>query len=155
MDIPPGIRYLFKQLPHLVFPPLLVIAVSFLSQAYREIGLQWDILVILCLLSLPTSLALRTTYSSIKNHRESSALHATLPPHVGDWTPGSLITLWKSIRNFDKEYLRRFSLEFEVFGTCCFMISQWKVCGIPSKIGVTQSKYGFSLNLVYVPAQCQ
>uniref|UniRef100_A0A8H7XXV3 Cytochrome P450 n=1 Tax=Psilocybe cubensis TaxID=181762 RepID=A0A8H7XXV3_PSICU len=108
-SIPPGVHYLIQRAHKLTAPPLLTYFAFryYLAPTY---GVQYPALhsawTLACALigSLPSTLALAVLWSEVRIRVDAARKGAIMPPRLGDWSPGNIMTVIKNIREFEKKY---------------------------------------------------
>lgn len=99
-NLPPGIRYLIERSPRLVSPPALVYLAT---RAYGvQLATRW--LVLAMLASLPLTLMLAVAWDEVYIRWDAARRGVVLPPRMGDWTPGSILSLVKNVRGVETFY---------------------------------------------------
>ncbi|TFK35037.1 cytochrome P450 monooxygenase pc-3 [Crucibulum laeve] len=104
MSLPPGLLYLFHNLPSVLLPPSLVFISHKIGQSHLDIVLPIWAVVVAAFLSLPFALFFKVSYANFKNARDAEAHGAVLPPQVYDPIPGSVSLLMMALENFKTGY---------------------------------------------------
>ncbi|KAJ3827534.1 cytochrome P450 [Lentinula raphanica] len=110
-DVPPGIAFLVKRLPHLLLPPVTVFAGL---SAYRSLVATnaqsdsgWRI-ILLYILSYPLALSAQVAYEAVVKRVFAARMNAVLlpePPFMEDPTPGGLLFLYGIIKESQDGYI--------------------------------------------------
>lgn len=116
-DIPPGITYIVRKLPQIVFPPAATALILYLYHNPQLYGLTspdappqlstW-VTTFIYILSFPTVLAISIMYSSIVNRITAARMGAVMlpaPPFMDDPTPGGLYSLYRAIQGVKSGYI--------------------------------------------------
>jgi hypothetical protein len=114
-SIPPGILFLVKRLPQLLYPPGTTFILLYL---YRNLvdspGIALPLpqpptwlIVTMYILSFPTALILSNVHTAVSNRIAAARMGAVMlptPPFMDDPTPGGLLSLWRGIKSFKNGY---------------------------------------------------
>ncbi|RXW15330.1 hypothetical protein EST38_g10518 [Candolleomyces aberdarensis] len=104
VSIPPGILYLFQNLPSLIIPPATVAGLSQIIRNHTNLYISTWILAFACILSLPATFAMKVLYKDWKDEKDAAAHNAFLPPRVPDSTPAGLGLLRSALDSFKNGY---------------------------------------------------
>ena len=89
-SLPPGPRYLFRQLPAVAIPPATVYALSFLSREYLTYNAPLWLLGIAYALSWPIAFTVLVQWNIFTNLRRARSWGAVMPPRGQTQAPGEL-----------------------------------------------------------------
>ncbi|RDX44127.1 cytochrome P450 monooxygenase pc-3 [Lentinus brumalis] len=101
ISLPPGPRYVIKQLPNLIVPPLTVYLLSRISREHFGVALPSWLVVVAYALSWPFALVALVHWNDFVNARRARALGAVIPREVDHKYPGS-VDLLKAMFVLDK-----------------------------------------------------
>ncbi|KAI0693627.1 cytochrome P450 [Cerioporus squamosus] len=105
LSLPPGPRYVTRQLPNLILPPLAVYVLSRLSREHLGLALPPWLLVLAYALSWPAALVAHVQWKDFANARRAQALGAVIPREVDHKYPGSVDLLKDMFVNDKTNYL--------------------------------------------------
>ncbi|KAI0629955.1 cytochrome P450 [Trametes polyzona] len=101
MSLPPGPRYLFRQLPNVVIPPAAVYALTYVAREHFHLYPPTWLLVLAYTFSWPIAFTVFVQAHDFANRRRARALGAALPREVAHKYPGS-IDILQTIFAMDK-----------------------------------------------------
>ncbi|KAJ2930675.1 hypothetical protein H1R20_g6407, partial [Candolleomyces eurysporus] len=104
VSVPPGILYLFQNLPSLIIPPAIVAGLGQIIRNHTNLYISTWILVFACVLSLPATFAMKVLYKDWKDENDAAAHNAFLPPRVPDSLPAGLGLLRSALDSFKNGY---------------------------------------------------
>jgi hypothetical protein len=130
IDIPPGILYLLHYSSQLLFPPIVIYFLNYVSssdilETYFFNGqtsiisnLSFDLLpfktsshlVIAMIVSVPLTMAANILWDEVKIRIEARRLGAVLPPRNSDWWPAGIGSLLQQTKEMKTGYLGEYYL---------------------------------------------
>ena len=108
LSLPPGPRYLLRQLPSILVPPAVTYLLLQLLSTQLSLRLPSYLLVLAYTLSWPIAFTLLVQWRAWKNRRDAAARGAVIPPEVEHKLPGSVDLLVRMFRNDKTMYLGEF-----------------------------------------------
>jgi hypothetical protein len=113
IEIPPGILYLLHHSPRLLFPPLVVCILNYVSSSgilptYTFALFPFKTashLVTAMIASIPLALCANIWWDEVKIRVEARRLGAVLPPRIKDWWPGGIGLVLRQTKAMKTGYL--------------------------------------------------
>lgn len=109
MEVPPGPKYLFLNLPALSAPPFIVLLLQVILARAFDITFPTNYIVSAYFLSFPLALFVSVQLRDFRISREAAEHGAALPPLYkyirGDWTPGNIWSLNRMARINRNRYI--------------------------------------------------
>ena len=102
VELPPGQRYLIRQLPYLVAPPAVVYVVA---QDVFGNQLPLSLLLLAYVFSWPIAFALSIQWTDVTNKIRARRRGAVIPPTIEHKYPGGLDVIQGSFRSDRSKYL--------------------------------------------------
>ncbi len=93
LSLPPGPRYLFRQLPSVATPPAVVYLLSYLSREHLRYSPPLSLLIIAYAISCPIAFTLLVQWRLYANARRARSWGALIPPDIDHNWPGGLDVL--------------------------------------------------------------
>lgn len=138
-SLPPGPRYVIKQLPNLIVPPFVVYVLSRISREHLNIALPTWLLVLAYVFSWPLALVALIQWNDFSNARRARSWGAVIPREVDHKYPGSVDLLQQMFVLDKTRYLCGYSASFNYF--TAFVPLEWhplhasrdvRLCSFPS-----------------------
>ncbi|KAH9483172.1 Cytochrome P450 monooxygenase 75 [Psilocybe cubensis] len=106
MELPPGIIFLTQRAPKITLPPLLTYLAARVLGSDSLYGYQpsWWALGVAMLASLPLAFTAAIVWDEVYIRLDAARKGAVLPPRIGDWTPGNILTLIRQVKSFERGY---------------------------------------------------
>ncbi|KAG2004913.1 cytochrome P450 monooxygenase pc-3 [Coprinopsis cinerea AmutBmut pab1-1] len=101
MGAPPGISYLLRKVPPLLFPGLLAYATTHYVKRFTGISLPGWAVFLCVVLAKPLQFLVSTRYRRYLNEKEAQKLGAKMAPHVQE---SGLAIVSKLLEMFDRGY---------------------------------------------------
>lgn len=102
MFAPPGIVFIVRVLPQLIFYPAVVYAAILIARDYRQVLLPTWATIILCALAQPTFLYTKSYYNRRRVVAYAKSRGAVLPPSVQG---GGITILRRLVNSFASDYV--------------------------------------------------
>ena len=99
-NIPPGIPFLVKTLPQLLFPPAVAFLLLHFSRAAGYELSTW-MATMLYIFSFPVVFTISITYGAIDNRLAAARMGAVMipePPFMEDPSPGRILTVYRALK---------------------------------------------------------
>ncbi|KAI0823239.1 cytochrome P450 [Trametes gibbosa] len=93
VSLPPGPRYVLRQLPNIITPPAIVYGLAYIARAHLNTSPPTWLLVLVYALSWPVAFTVFVQYHDFANLRRARALGAVAPREIAHRWPGSVDVL--------------------------------------------------------------
>ncbi|KAF9530383.1 cytochrome P450 [Crepidotus variabilis] len=105
MGFPPGVRFLASLSLRFLIGPFIAYCILTICDNYLDSPLSSMGRGFLLVFSTPILVAILLVYKDTRNFLAARAMGATLPPYVGDWTPGSILFLKQQAKTSKNGYI--------------------------------------------------
>lgn len=109
MSLPPGLRYILRQLPNILIPPAIIYASAYIAREHFQLSSPTWILVLLNLFSWPIAFTALVQYHDYANLLRARTLGAVCPREIPHKWPGSIDLLKRIFAMDNVRYMGAYS----------------------------------------------